>query len=59
MRTGREPVDHDIALGFVDAHGHIEMALVQFFDQHLGIAVQPGNAGAVGGIDREIKRGAL
>ena len=53
-RHGREAVDHDVALGFVNAHGHRKAAVMQFLVQHFGIAVQPAYPGVVGGIDGEI-----
>ena len=58
VRHGVEPGDHDIALGLVDAHGHVEAAVVELLVEHFGIAMQPADAGAVGSIDREIERRA-
>jgi hypothetical protein len=31
VRHGLEAVDHDVALGLVDPHGHIKAAIVKFF----------------------------
>src|ERR1700730_8490565 len=58
VRHGVEPAHHDIALGLVDAHGHVEVAVMQLLVEHLGVAMQPADAGAVGRIDRKIERHA-
>src|SRR5437899_12522737 len=47
VRHGVEPGDHDVALGLVDAHGHIEAPPVELLVEYFGIAVQPADAGAV------------
>ena len=56
VRHGIEPRHHDVALGLVDAHRHVEAAVVKLFVEHFGIAMQPADAGAVGSIDGEIER---
>ena len=58
VRHGANLRHHDVALGLVDAHGHVEAPVVQLLVQHLGIAMQPADAGAVGGVDRQIERRA-
>ncbi len=51
MRHGIEAVDHDVALGLIDAHGHIILAVVETLVENFRIAMQPTDAGAVGGVD--------
>ena len=58
VRHGIEAVDDDVALGFVDAHGHVEAAVVKLLVEHFRIAMQPADAGAVGGVDRKVQRRA-
>ena len=57
-RHGVEAVDHDVTLGFIDTHGHVETAVVQLLVEHFGIAMQPADASAVGGVDRQVQRRA-
>ena len=56
VRHRIEPRHHDIALGLVNTHGHVEMVVMQFLGQHLGVAMQPADAGPVGGLDRQVQR---
>jgi hypothetical protein len=54
VRHGFEAVDHDVALCRINPYGHIEAAAVQFLVEHFRIAMQPADAGAVGGVDPEL-----
>ena len=56
MRHGIEAMDDDVALGFIDAHGHCEAAVVKLLVEDFRIAMQPADAGAVGGVDRQVQR---
>jgi hypothetical protein len=51
VRHRVEAVDDDVALGFVDAHGHGEAAVVELLVENFRVAMQPADAGAVGGVD--------
>src|SRR4051812_40241361 len=53
-----EPLDNNVALGFVDAHPHIKSAIVKLFVEYFRIPVQPTDTGAVRGLDREVQRDA-
>src|SRR5580693_626817 len=58
VRYRVEAVDYDIALGFVDPHGHGKAAVVKLLVENFRIAVQPTDTGAIGGVDREVQRHA-
>ena len=58
VRHGVEAVDHDVALGFIDTYGHVEPPVVKFLVEDFRIAVQPADAGTVGGVDRQVQRHA-
>jgi hypothetical protein len=42
--------------GFIDTHRHVEPAIVKLLVEDFGIAMQPADAGAVGGVDRQVQR---
>src|SRR5712671_2999812 len=53
-----ETIDDEVALGLVDPYRHVIAAAVQFLVEDFRIAMQPADTGAVGCVDREIKRHA-
>ena len=42
-----EAVDHDVALGLIDAHRHVKSAVVKLLVQDFRVAMQPADAGPV------------
>jgi len=51
MRHGVKTVDHDVALGLIDAHGHIKPPIVESLVENFRVAMQPADACAIGGVD--------
>ena len=56
MKHRIEAVDHEIALGLVDADGHFVTPILEVLVEHFRVSMQPADAGAVGGIDRQMQR---